>query len=82
MKLVDKVKQGLSKFGNASKVAVVSASSFALSTCAQAEVTFTEAAGFSGSIDTKYFTTAVVVLVGFLGVALAVKLAVAVFKRG
>lgn len=80
-RIKDKVANFFASVGNGAKALVV-AGSTALATSAKAAVTFNETTGFSGSIDTVYFTSAIVLLVSFLGIALAIGYGIRALKKG
>ena len=77
MKILEKI----ASVANKSKALMIGAGASMFATASQAAVTFDEATGFGGSIDTKYFTTAAVLVVTLLGVVIAIKYGLSLLRR-
>lgn len=52
-----------------------------ISTNAMAKITYSADSGFSGEIDLTPFFSAVTIVIGAFGVIMAVKMAIALFRR-
>lgn len=94
MKILDTIVTGCKKVASKAKEIAVKAKDKALAlivgagatvgaTSAKAAgITLAEGTGFSGSIDTVYYLTAVAIVVSFLGIAVAIGLGIRALKKG
>lgn len=81
-RMIKRAQVKLARVGAKTKGAVVAVGATVGATASQAAITFSPESGFSGSIETTFYTSAVVVIVSFLALAIAIGYGIRAFKKG